>query len=86
VTRKFVVSLAVFVRRFNYLIQEEVLFLQTPKSSILNSLCGNGQSLFAFEDAMVRNIKEYNDKFKGPQTKSENGHRAFASITLYSGR
>jgi hypothetical protein len=28
----------------------------------LNSFVWNGQSLFALKDAMVRNIKEYNDK------------------------
>jgi S-DNA-T family DNA segregation ATPase FtsK/SpoIIIE len=41
----------------------------------LNSLCGNGQSLFALKDAMVRNIKEYNDKFKARKLNPENGHR-----------
>jgi S-DNA-T family DNA segregation ATPase FtsK/SpoIIIE len=32
------------------------------------------------KDAMVRNIKEYNDKFKARKLNPENGHRFF---TLY---
>jgi S-DNA-T family DNA segregation ATPase FtsK/SpoIIIE len=45
-------------------------------------LCGNGQSLFALKDAMVRNIKEYNDKFKARKLNPENGHRFLPYIIL----
>jgi hypothetical protein len=44
-------------------------------------LCGNGQSLFALKDAMVRNIKEYNDKFKARKLNPENGHRFYRTLS-----
>jgi S-DNA-T family DNA segregation ATPase FtsK/SpoIIIE len=45
-------------------------------------LCGNGQSLFALKDAMVRNIKEYNDKFKARKLNPENGHRFYRTLVV----
>jgi DNA segregation ATPase FtsK/SpoIIIE-like protein len=40
-------------------------FLQTtPKCQYLNSLCVEMDNRYSLKDAMVRNIKEYNDKFK----------------------
>jgi S-DNA-T family DNA segregation ATPase FtsK/SpoIIIE len=41
----------------------------------------NGQPLLFVERCMVRNIKEYNDKFK-TKTESDNGHRFLPYIVL----
>jgi hypothetical protein len=32
------------------------------------------------KDAMVRNIKEYNDKFKARKLNPENGHRFYRTL------
>jgi S-DNA-T family DNA segregation ATPase FtsK/SpoIIIE len=44
----------------------------------LNSLVEMDNRYSLLKDAMVRNIKEYNDKFKARKLNPENGHR-----TLY---
>jgi S-DNA-T family DNA segregation ATPase FtsK/SpoIIIE len=42
----------------------------------LNSLCVEMDNRYSLlKDAMVRNIKEYNDKFKSRKLNPENGHR-----------
>jgi hypothetical protein len=33
------------------------------------------------KDAMVRNIKEYNDKFKARKLNPENGHRFYRTLS-----
>lgn len=48
----------------------------TKVISTLNSLCIEMDDRYnLLKDAMVRNIKEYNDKFKGRKLNPENGHR-----------
>jgi S-DNA-T family DNA segregation ATPase FtsK/SpoIIIE len=46
-----------------------LFFEQRQVVNTLNSLCENDNRYSLLKDAMVRNIKEYNDKFKA-QTKS----------------
>jgi S-DNA-T family DNA segregation ATPase FtsK/SpoIIIE len=49
----------------------------------LNSLCIEMDNRYnLLKDAMVRNIKEYNDKFKGRKLNPENGHRFLPYIIL----
>lgn len=49
----------------------------------LNSLCVEMDNRYSLlKDAMVRNIKEYNDKFKGRKLNPENGHRFLPYIVL----
>ena len=49
----------------------------------LNSLCVEMDNrYFLLKDAMVRNIKEYNDKFKSRKLNPENGHRFLPYIVL----
>jgi S-DNA-T family DNA segregation ATPase FtsK/SpoIIIE len=49
----------------------------------LNSLCLEMDNRYSLlKDAMVRNIKEYNDKFKGRKLNPENGHRFLPYIVL----
>ncbi len=49
----------------------------------LNSLCVEMDNRYnLLKDAMVRNIKEYNDKFKGRKLNPENGHRFLPYIVL----
>ncbi len=49
----------------------------------LNSLCVEMDNRYSLlKDAMVRNIKEYNDKFKGRKLNPENGHRFLPYIIL----
>jgi S-DNA-T family DNA segregation ATPase FtsK/SpoIIIE len=49
----------------------------------LNSLCVEMDNRYTLlKDAMVRNIKEYNDKFKGRKLNPENGHRFLPYIIL----
>jgi S-DNA-T family DNA segregation ATPase FtsK/SpoIIIE len=49
----------------------------------LNSLCVEMDSRYSLlKDAMVRNIKEYNDKFKSRKLNPENGHRFLPYIVL----
>jgi S-DNA-T family DNA segregation ATPase FtsK/SpoIIIE len=49
----------------------------------LNSLCIEMDNRYSLlKDAMVRNIKEYNEKFKGRKLNPENGHRFLPYIVL----
>jgi S-DNA-T family DNA segregation ATPase FtsK/SpoIIIE len=49
----------------------------------LNSLCVEMDNRYnLLKDAMVRNIKEYNDKFKARKLNPENGHRFLPYIIL----
>ena len=49
----------------------------------LNSLCIEMDNRYSLlKDAMVRNIKEYNEKFKGRKLNPENGHRFLPYIIL----
>ncbi|HTG66769.1 MAG TPA: DNA translocase FtsK [Flavobacterium sp.] len=49
----------------------------------LNSLCVEMDSRYSLlKDAMVRNIKEYNEKFKSRRLNPENGHRFLPYIVL----
>jgi len=49
----------------------------------LNSLCIEMDNRYTLlKDAMVRNIKEYNDKFKSRKLNPENGHRFLPYIVL----
>ncbi|MCA0349090.1 MAG: DNA translocase FtsK [Bacteroidetes bacterium] len=49
----------------------------------LNSLCLEMDNRYnLLKDAMVRNIKEYNDKFKSRKLNPENGHRFLPYIVL----
>ena len=49
----------------------------------LNSLCIEMDNRYSLlKDAMVRNIKEYNDKFKTRKLNPENGHRFLPYIVL----
>ena len=49
----------------------------------LNSLCIEMDNRYSLlKDAMVRNIKEYNDKFKARKLNPENGHRFLPYIIL----
>ncbi|WP_281321910.1 DNA translocase FtsK [Flavobacterium aestivum] len=49
----------------------------------LNSLCTEMDNRYSLlKDAMVRNIKEYNEKFKARRLNPENGHRFLPYIVL----
>ncbi|HEX8577893.1 MAG TPA: DNA translocase FtsK [Flavobacterium sp.] len=51
--------------------------------STLNSLCVEMDNRYSLlKDAMVRNIKEYNDKFKSRKLNPENGHQFLPYIVL----
>ncbi len=55
----------------------------TKVINTLNSLCVEMDNRYnLLKDAMVRNIKEYNDKFKNRKLNPENGHRFLPYIVL----
>ncbi len=55
----------------------------TKVINTLNSLCVEMDNRYnLLKDAMVRNIKEYNDKFKQRKLNPENGHRFLPYIVL----
>ncbi len=55
----------------------------TKVINTLNSLCVEMDNRYnLLKDAMVRNIKEYNDKFKQRRLNPENGHRFLPYIVL----
>jgi len=55
----------------------------TKVINTLNSLCVEMDNRYSLlKDAMVRNIKEYNDKFKNRKLNPENGHRFLPYIVL----
>ncbi|MBS7787696.1 DNA translocase FtsK [Flavobacterium sp. CYK-55] len=55
----------------------------TKVINTLNSLCVEMDNRYSLlKDAMVRNIKEYNEKFKSRRLNPENGHRFLPYIVL----
>lgn len=55
----------------------------TKVINTLNSLCVEMDNRYSLlKDAMVRNIKEYNDKFRNRKLNPENGHRFLPYIVL----
>ena len=63
---------------------EEAIITDNSKViNTLNSLCIEMDNRYSLlKDAMVRNIKEYNDKFKQRKLNPENGHRFLPYIVL----
>ncbi len=63
---------------------EEAIITDNAKVvATLNSMCIEMDNRYSLlKDAMVRNIKEYNDKFKSRKLNPENGHRFLPYIIL----
>lgn len=63
---------------------EEAIITDNAKViNTLNSLCLEMDNRYSLlKDAMVRNIKEYNEKFKNRRLNPENGHRFLPYIVL----
>ncbi len=63
---------------------EEAIITDNAKVvATLNSMCVEMDNRYTLlKDAMVRNIKEYNDKFKSRKLNPENGHRFLPYIIL----
>ena len=62
---------------------EAIITDNTKVVHTLNSLCIEMDNRYSLlKDAMVRNIKEYNDKFKARKLNPENGHRFLPYIIL----
>ena len=63
---------------------EEAIITDNAKVvATLNSMCVEMDNRYSLlKDAMVRNIKEYNDKFKSRKLNPENGHRFLPYIIL----
>jgi DNA segregation ATPase FtsK/SpoIIIE, S-DNA-T family len=63
---------------------EEAIITDTSKViTTLNSLCVEMDNRYSLlKEAMVRNIKEYNEKFKARKLNPENGHRFLPYIIL----
>jgi len=63
---------------------EDAIITDTTKViNTLNSLCVEMDNRYSLlKDAMVRNIKEYNEKFKKRQLNPENGHQFLPYIVL----
>lgn len=63
--------------------EEAIITDNTKVINTLNSLCIEMDERYSLlKDAMVRNIKEYNDKFKKRKLNPENGHRFLPYIVL----
>jgi S-DNA-T family DNA segregation ATPase FtsK/SpoIIIE len=63
--------------------EDAILTDNTKVVNTLNSLCVEMDNRYSLlKDAMVRNIKEYNDKFKARKLNPENGHRFLPYIVL----
>lgn len=63
--------------------EDAIITDNTKVINTLNSLCIEMDNRYnLLKDAMVRNIKEYNDKFKGRKLNPENGHRFLPYIVL----
>ncbi len=63
--------------------EEAIITDNTKVINTLNSLCIEMDNRYSLlKDAMVRNIKEYNDKFKQRKLNPENGHRFLPYIVL----
>ncbi|QEE50650.1 DNA translocase FtsK [Flavobacterium alkalisoli] len=63
--------------------EDAIITDNTKVINTLNSLCIEMDNRYnLLKDAMVRNIKEYNDKFKQRKLNPENGHRFLPYIVL----
>ncbi len=63
--------------------EEAIITDNTKVIHTLNSLCIEMDSRYELlKDAMVRNIKEYNEKFKARKLNPENGHKFLPYIVL----
>lgn len=63
--------------------EEAIITDNTKVINTLNSLCIEMDNRYSLlKDAMVRNIKEYNEKFKQRKLNPENGHRFLPYIVL----
>ncbi|MGA9639314.1 DNA translocase FtsK [Flavobacterium sp.] len=63
--------------------EDAIITDNTKVVNTLNSLCVEMDNRYSLlKDAMVRNIKEYNDKFKSRKLNPENGHRFLPYIIL----
>jgi S-DNA-T family DNA segregation ATPase FtsK/SpoIIIE len=63
--------------------EEAIITDNTKVINTLNSLCIEMDNRYSLlKDAMVRNIKEYNEKFKTRKLNPENGHRYLPYIVL----
>jgi S-DNA-T family DNA segregation ATPase FtsK/SpoIIIE len=63
--------------------EDAIITDNTKVISTLNSLCVEMDNRYSLlKDAMVRNIKEYNEKFKARKLNPENGHRFLPYIVL----
>lgn len=63
--------------------EEAIITDNTKVINTLNSLCIEMDNRYSLlKDAMVRNIKEYNEKFKQRRLNPENGHRFLPYIVL----
>ncbi|MDN3672391.1 DNA translocase FtsK [Flavobacterium branchiarum] len=64
-------------------IEDAIITDNAKVVNTLNSLCVEMDNRYSLlKDAMVRNIKEYNDKFKGRKLNPEAGHRFLPYIIL----
>ena len=64
-------------------VEDAIITDNTKVINTLNSLCVEMDNRYTLlKDAMVRNIKEYNDKFKSRKLNPENGHRFLPYIVL----
>ena len=64
-------------------VEDAIITDNSKVITTLNSLCVEMDNRYSLlKDAMVRNIKEYNDKFKSRKLNPENGHRFLPYIIL----
>lgn len=64
-------------------VEDAIITDNSKVINTLNSLCLEMDNRYnLLKDAMVRNIKEYNDKFKSRKLNPENGHRFLPYIVL----
>ncbi|MBA4133244.1 MAG: cell division protein FtsK [Flavobacterium sp.] len=64
-------------------VDDAIITDNTKVINTLNSLCVEMDNRYSLlKDAMVRNIKEYNEKFKSRKLNPENGHRFLPYIVL----
>ena len=64
-------------------VEDAIITDNSKVINTLNSLCIEMDNRYnLLKDAMVRNIKEYNDKFKSRKLNPENGHRFLPYIVL----
>ncbi|MCF6133387.1 DNA translocase FtsK [Flavobacterium wongokense] len=64
-------------------VEDAIITDNTKVINTLNSLCVEMDNRYSLlKDAMVRNIKEYNEKFKARKLNPENGHRFLPYIVL----